>query len=49
MNLDTLRGKSSLDQYTITITRQFGSMGQMIAKKMSEILGIEYYEKSAAV
>ena len=33
-----------MDQYTITITRQFGSMGQMIAKKMSEILGIEYYD-----
>ena len=33
-----------MEQYTITITRQFGSMGQMIAKKMSEILGIEYYD-----
>lgn len=33
-----------MEQYTITITRQYGSMGQMIAKKMSEILGIEYYD-----
>ena len=34
-----------MDQYTITITRQFGSMGQMIAKQMAEILGIEYYDR----
>lgn len=34
-----------LEQYTITITRQFGSMGRMIAKEMSKLLGIEYYDK----
>lgn len=34
-----------MEQYTITITRQFGSMGRLIAKEMSQILGIEYYDK----
>ena len=34
-----------MELYTITITRQFGSMGQAIAKQMSEILGIEYYDR----
>ena len=32
-------------KYIITITRQFGSMGRPIAQKMSEILGIEYYDR----
>ena len=32
-------GKS---KYVVTITRQFGSMGRPIAKKMAEKLGIEY-------
>ncbi len=32
-------------KYVITITRQFGSLGRPIAKKMSEILGIEYYDR----
>ena len=31
--------------YHITITRQFGSLGRPIAKKMSEILGINYYDR----
>ena len=34
-------GKS---KYVVTITRQFGSMGRPIAKKMAEKLGIEYYD-----
>lgn len=33
------------NKYVITITRQFGSMGRPIAKKMAEILGIEYYDR----
>ncbi len=33
------------EKYAITITRQFGSMGRPIAKKVSEILGIEYYDR----
>lgn len=35
-------GKS---RYVITVQRQFGSMGRPIAKKMAEILGIEYYDR----
>lgn len=35
-------GKS---RYVITITRQFGSMGRPIARKMAEKLGIEYYDR----
>ena len=31
--------------YVITITRQFGSMGRPIAKKMAQKLGIEYYDR----
>lgn len=31
--------------YTITITRQFGSLGRPIAKKMAELLDIEYYDR----
>lgn len=32
-------------KYVITITRQFGSMGRPIAKRMAEKLGIEYYDR----
>ena len=32
-------------KYVVTITRQFGSMGRPIAKKMAEKLGIEYYDR----
>ncbi|MGN0313713.1 MAG: AAA family ATPase [Fusicatenibacter sp.] len=35
-------GKS---KYVITVTRQFGSLGRPIAKRMSELLGIEYYDR----
>jgi cytidylate kinase len=35
----------SKSHYVITITRQFGSLGRPIAKRMSEILGIEYYDR----
>ena len=34
-----------MNQYVITITRQFGSLGRPIAHRMSEILGIEYYDR----
>lgn len=34
-----------MDNYVVTITRQFGSLGRPIAKRMSEILGIEYYDR----
>ncbi len=32
-------------KYVITIQRQFGSMGRPIARRMSEKLGIEYYDR----
>lgn len=32
-------------QYIITIQREFGSLGRPIAKKLSEILNIEYYDR----
>lgn len=34
-----------MKKYVITIARQFGSLGRPIAQKMSEILGIEYYDR----
>ena len=34
-----------MDKYVITVTRQFGSMGRPIAKKLAEILGIAYYDR----
>ncbi len=32
-------------KYVITITREFGSLGRPIAKRLSELLGIEYYDR----
>lgn len=32
-------------KYIVTITRQFGSLGRPIAREISEILGIEYYDR----
>lgn len=32
-------------KYVVTIARQFGSLGRPIAMKMSEILGIEFYDR----
>ena len=32
-------------KYVINIARQFGSLGRPIAKRLSEILGIEYYDR----
>ena len=34
-----------MEQFVITITRQFGSMGRPIARHLSELLGIEYYDR----
>ena len=34
-----------MKKYVVTITRQFGSMGRPIAKKMSELLNVEYYDR----
>lgn len=34
-----------MEKYIITINRQFGSLGRPIAKQLSELLGIEYYDR----
>ena len=34
-----------MEKYVITVTRQFGSMGRPIAKKLAEKLGIHYYDR----
>ena len=34
-----------MEKYVVTITRQFGSLGRPIAKRLSEILQIEYYDR----
>ncbi|MGN0355061.1 MAG: AAA family ATPase [Muricoprocola sp.] len=34
-----------MEKFVVTITRQFGSLGRPIARRMSEILGIEYYDR----
>ena len=34
-----------MKHFTITIAREFGSLGRPIAKKMSELLKIEYYDR----
>lgn len=33
------------ENYVITFTRQFGSLGRQVAQKVSEQLGIEYYDR----
>lgn len=35
----------SSKKYAITITRQFGSLGRPIARRLAERLGIEYYDR----
>jgi len=34
-----------MQKYCVTINRQFGSLGRTIAKELSEMLGIEYYDR----
>lgn len=33
-----------MQKYVISISRQFGSLGRPIAKKLAEFLEIEYYD-----
>lgn len=35
-----------LESYVITISRQFGSLGRPIAKKIAEMLDIDYYDRN---
>jgi len=34
-----------MSKYVVTITREFGSLGRPIARRLSELLGIEYYDR----
>ncbi len=34
------------DKFVVTIARQFGSLGRPIARTVSEMLGIEYYDRN---
>lgn len=34
-----------MEQFTLTITRQFGSLGRSIAKELSGELGVEFYDR----
>ncbi|MGN0426290.1 MAG: AAA family ATPase [Agathobacter sp.] len=34
-----------MKKFVVTITREFGSMGRPIAKRLSELLGVEYYDR----
>ncbi|MGN0161939.1 MAG: AAA family ATPase [Lachnospiraceae bacterium] len=34
-----------MEKYVVTITRQFGSLGRPIAKELSHLLNIEYYDR----
>jgi cytidylate kinase len=33
------------DKFVVTIARQFGSLGRPIARKVSEMIGVEYYDR----
>lgn len=44
--LNKERMNIGLENYVITISRQFGSLGRPIAKKMAQMLGIEYYDRT---
>ncbi len=34
-----------MKQYSVSLSRQFGSLGRPIAKEMAEILGVDYYDR----
>ncbi|WP_097003196.1 AAA family ATPase [Lacrimispora amygdalina] len=34
-----------MEKFTITITREFGSLGRSIAKELSQILNVEFYDR----
>jgi biotin carboxylase/cytidylate kinase len=43
--LNTERVNIGLENYIVTISRQFGCPGKPVAKKMAELLGVEYYDR----
>ncbi len=42
---NAFEGDFPMKHFVVTIQRQFGSMGRPIAKRMSEILGVEFYDR----
>lgn len=34
-----------MEKFVVTVQRQFGSMGRRIARRMSELLGVRYYDR----
>lgn len=34
-----------MEKYYVTLSREFGSLGRSIARKLAELLGIEYYDR----
>lgn len=34
-----------MKKFVVTITREFGSLGRPIAKRLAELLGVEYYDR----
>ncbi|MDR0623824.1 MAG: cytidylate kinase family protein [Treponema sp.] len=44
--LNSERVNIGLENYVVTISRQFGSLGRPIARKMAELLGVEYYDRN---
>ena len=34
-----------MKQYVVTISRQFGSLGRLIAQQMSRELGVDFYDR----
>ena len=34
-----------MKKFVVTITREFGSLGRPIAKRLSELLGVEFYDR----
>jgi acetyl/propionyl-CoA carboxylase alpha subunit/cytidylate kinase len=43
--LNSERVNIGLENYVVTISRQFGSLGRPIARRMAELLGVEYYDR----
>ena len=37
--------RETMKKFVVTITREFGSMGRPIAKRLSELLHVEYYDR----
>jgi acetyl/propionyl-CoA carboxylase alpha subunit/cytidylate kinase len=44
--LNCERVNIGLENYVVTISRQFGSLGRPIARKMAELLGVDYYDRN---